>query len=153
AEHTMYPTEKAQVDGERRTVLLCGFSDKAESFLRNARRSGNFSVAGILDSTITTVGKTIQGVSVVGRVRDLDAILERLKRNGVEDDGLIVTEPQPSRDRLAYILGMANANKLRASLIPDFDQMAPAAPDFLSGPKPIEIEDLLERPEVKAYLE
>lgn len=153
AERTMYPTEKAPVDGERRTVLLCGFSDKAESFLRNARRSGNFFVVGILDSTITTVGKTIQGVSVVGRVRDLDAILERLKRNGVQVDELIVTEMHPSRDRLAYILGMANANQLRVSLIPDFDQMATAATDFLSAPKPIEIEDLLERPEVKADLQ
>jgi len=137
----------------QRTVLLCGYTDKAENFLRAARRTGNFAVVGIVDDTQRTHGRTMRGVPVLGSLADLPAVLEKINRPGVTIHELVVTETNPSRQRLAQILEVANDNGLKVSRIPDVTAISEVTSDFLLEPKPIEIEDLLERPEVKADLE
>ncbi|WP_325099673.1 polysaccharide biosynthesis protein [Aquamicrobium zhengzhouense] len=137
----------------QRIVILCGYTDKAENFLRAAKLGGNFAVPGILDDTERAFGRTMRGVPVLGKLDNLPDVLARINRPGVEVRELVVTEENPSRQRLSQILEIANDNGLKVSLLPDVMAVSEVTSNFLLDPKPIEIEDLLERPEVKADLE
>lgn len=132
-------------------VILCGFSGKAESFIRSTRRStkNRFSVVGIIDDTKKNVGRTIQGVKVLGGLATVDIELAKLNRRGIEVSELVITEAEPSRARVGEIVERANEMSLKVSRIPDLTDMAQLSSSLLLEPKPIELEDLLERPEFK----
>ena len=134
-------------------VLLCGLSDKAESFIRAARRSRAFDIVGIIDDSQINMGRTIRGVRVLGNLDDLDRVLHRLRQNGRNVGELVVTEVSPSRQRLAHIVGRGNASAVKVSRIPDFTEVSQLSSDQLMQPKLIELGDLLDRPEVNADLE
>lgn len=134
-------------------VLLCGLSDKAESFIRAARRNHAFSVIGIIDDSHINLGRTIQGVRVLGDLDSLDQILAKLMQDGRVVGELVVTEVSPSRRRLAEIVGRGNACSIKVSRIPDFTEVSTLTSEQLLEPRPIELGDLLERPEVKADLD
>ena len=140
---------------DRRLVLLCGFSDKAESFIRTARRDPKrgFSIVGILDDSHLNHGRSIQGVNVVGSLEELEAIAARFARSGRQISELLVTETHPGRKRLAYILERANALSMKVSRLPEPTEVSALTSTLLMEPKPIELEDLLERPEVKPDVE
>lgn len=145
-----------QMKAEERTarpVLLCGLSDKAESFIRSTRRGGQpFAIVGIVDDAHINLGRTVQGVAVLGNVEKLPRVLQRLKRRRIEVKELVVTETAPTRQRLARILELANAASLKVSRIPDITEMAAVTSGHLLEPRPIELGDLLERPEVDTDL-
>lgn len=143
----------ADRDRDARIVLLCGLSDRAESFIRAARRSQAFSIAGIIDDSQINLGRTIQGVRVLGNLESLDRILAKLAADGRVVGELVVTEVSPSRQRLAHIVGRGNANSIKVSRLPSFVETSELSSDQLLQPKLIELGDLLDRPEVKADLE
>lgn len=66
------------------SVILCKFSDKAESFIRSTRHNtkNRFSIVGIVDDAKMNSGRTIQGVKVLGSLETLDAVIAKLKRRG-----------------------------------------------------------------------
>ncbi len=134
-------------------VLLCGLSDKAESFIRAARRNQAFDIVGIIDDSQINMGRTIQGVRVLGNLDNLDRVLNKLRQNGRNVGELVVTEVSPSRQRLAHIVGLGNASAIKVSRIPDFTEVSALSSDQLLQPKLIELGDLLDRPEVKADIE
>lgn len=134
-------------------VLLCGLSDKAESFIRATRRNQAFRIVGIVDDSHINMGRSIQGVRVLGTLDNLDRVLHKLRQNGRNVGELVVTEVSPSRQRLAHIVGRGNAISLKVSRIPDFTEVSALSSDQLLQPKLIELGDLLDRPEVKADLE
>lgn len=138
-----------------RAVLLCGLSDKAEGFIRASRqRGGNvYAVVGILDDAHINKGRTVQGVAVLGSLANLDKVLARLARQGVAVTELVVTETSPSRRRLASIVERANEASLTVSRIPDITETSSITSTQLLEPRPIELGDLLERPEVEADIE
>ena len=138
-----------------RRVLLCGFSDKAENFIRFTRRnrSAGFLVVGMLDDSPLNLGRTIQGVRVLGTLEMLDSVVSRLQRAGRPVSELIVTEVAPSRSRLALILEQASARSIRVSRIPDPTDREALTNSLLLDPRPIELEDLLDRPEVEVDLD
>lgn len=139
---------KSNEDGPR-VVLLCGLTDNTESFIRLTRRgAGAFAVAGIIDDDPTHHGRTVQGVPVLGGMDDLDSVVSRLALRGVSASELVITEVAPTRARLSRIIERANAVSLKVSRIPDMTQMSEVTADQLPEPRPIEIGDLLGRPEV-----
>ena len=142
-------------DDRRRapTVLLCGLSDRAESFIRAARRSQAFSIVGIIDDSQINLGRTIQGVRVLGDLDHLEHVLTKLGQGGRIVSELVVTEVSPSRQRLAHIVGRGNACSIKVSRIPDFTEVSALTSEQLLEPRPIELADLLERPEVNADLD
>jgi O-antigen biosynthesis protein WbqV len=135
------------------SVLLCGLSDKAESFIRATRRSRAFAIAGIIDDSHINLGRTIQGVRVLGTLDDLERLLRKLATSGHPVSELVVTEVTPSRRRLAHIVGRGNACALTVSRIPDILEVSTLSSDQLLQPKLIELGDLLDRPEVTSDLE
>lgn len=142
-------------DGDpSRAVLLCGLSGNAESFIRSTRRHAPspVSIAGIIDDSPINLGRTVQGVTVLGSLESLDKVLARLKRRRIEVKEIVVTEPSVSRRRLAYILECANSLSIKVSRIPDITDTAMVTSDLLLEPRPIELEDLLGRSEVRIDL-
>lgn len=133
-----------------RTTLLCGLSNKAESFIRASRRAlgSSYEIVGILDDAHLNVGRTIRGVTVLGRLDDLDNILRKLARRGVTVNELVVTENTPSRRRLTSIVEQANELSLKVTRIPDITDTLTITNTRLFDPRPIELSDLLERPEI-----
>ncbi|SFL14228.1 O-antigen biosynthesis protein WbqV [Mesorhizobium albiziae] len=138
-----------------RNVLLCGLSAKAESFIRSVRRDPKnpINIIGILDEAEKNRLRMIQGVKTVGKLTELERVISDCARNGIVISELIVTENSPSRQRLAEIVETATSLKLKVLRIPDITDTALITPKFLDEPKPIELGDLLERPEVKADYE
>jgi len=137
-----------------RNVLLWGSSDRAETFIRAARRDpAGFSVVGMLDDSPANHGRVIQGIKVLDGVRNLEKVVAGLRRNGVKVDELIVTKALPERHDLVRALEHATALGLRISRIPAPSQTTSLTSNMLFQPRPIELEDLLERPVVKTDME
>lgn len=135
------------------TVLLVGLSDRAESLIRSSRRNRIFDVAGVLDDSRSNHGRTIHGVRVLGGLERLDRVLAAFARKGRPVSELIVTEVSPSRRRLAEIVGRGTARSVKVSRLPDMTNMAALSKEDLLRAEPIELADLLDRPEVKAGLD
>ncbi|MGY6709399.1 MAG: polysaccharide biosynthesis protein [Rhizobiaceae bacterium] len=150
AERVVSVPRHARYAGNVRRVLLLGLTDKAEAFIRLVRRdpASSFEILGLLDDSPVNMGRSVQGVRVLGRLEELPAVLRRC----VAPDGgtieLVVTESAPSRRRLSDIVERANECGLKVSRIPDMSNVATVTTGSLVQPKPVEIGDLLERPEV-----
>ncbi|HYM74271.1 MAG TPA: polysaccharide biosynthesis protein, partial [Stellaceae bacterium] len=130
-------------------VLLISARDGTDTFIRETMRDPNavYRAVGVLSDTGSRVGRQIYGVSVLGTIDQLEAVVERLDRRGRRPQKLIVT-PQAldgatmrllfeRADRLAIPLArLPRATELRQDLA------APTLPI-----EPIAIEDLLGRPQ------
>lgn len=155
-EHIMRRPLRKQADaGMSRNVLLCGLSDNAESFIRATRRdaAAGFEVVGILDDSLVNLGRTMHGVKVLGSLENLDKVVAKLRRRGIEVDELVVTESLPARRRIAQILERANALSVKVQRLPAPTEMEAVTNGLAIQPRPIGLGDLLERPEVRADLE
>lgn len=135
-----------------RKVLLFGVSNAAESFIRSARRNrdSGIMILGLFDDDSTKYSRLIHGVKVVGALAGIRKHMERLARRGLKPTELIVTETRPSRQRLTEILAVAASVGLKVTRIPDITVTSSITSHLLLKPKPIELEDLLGRPEVTA---
>src|SRR5690606_16230169 len=79
--------------------------------------------------------------------------VERYRRKDIKISELIVTEIQPSRQRLSEIVETATAAGLKVTRIPDLTATSSISGSLLIEPRPIQLEDLLGRPEVSADIE
>lgn len=150
-----FPSFWGGVKRETTPVLLYGFSGSAESFIRSTRRDTHtkFAVVGIIDDTDRNVGRTIQGIKVLGPLAALDNVLSKLERRGIVVAELIVTQPALPKERLADVVEKATASSIKVSRLPDPTDMASLTSNTLLQPRPIELGDLLDRPEVKTDVE
>lgn len=137
-----------------RNVLLYGLTDNAESFIRANRRgaASEFNIVGILDDGVLNQARIVQGVKVVGGFEDLELLVERFRARGTPISELIDTEEAPSRQHLAEVVQLATRLGIRVSRIPDFTETAQLTGQSLLQPKPIDLSDLLGRPEIAADL-
>ena len=150
-EHFAHAGGRAGKGRPRRSVLLWGSSDRADSFIRAARRNpAGFSVVGMLDDSPASRGKVIQGVKVLDGVHNLEKVVTGLRRGGVQVDELILTDALPHRDRLAEMLEHATALSLKISHVPAPSERSLLTSGMLFQPRPIELDDLLGRPVVQA---
>lgn len=142
-------------ESETKYVLLCGLTASAESFIRYVRRdlTSGIAVAGIIDDTKMNRSRIVQGVKVLGFLDDLTTIVSDLSRRGIRVSELIVAEIEPGRQRLGHILERGNAAGIKVSRLSDLTGTSVLTSNSLLEPKPIELGDLLGRPEVKADME
>src|SRR5690606_28863371 len=133
-----------------RNILLLGVSPDAEAFIRHARRNAEspFFIAGLLDDERQTA-QSIQGVRVLGGLQDVPQIARRLMDRGVKLGEIVVTERRPGRQRLSEIVEVATAAGLKVTRLPGLAETAAVSADGLIDPKPIDLGDLLGRPEVE----
>ena len=138
--------------GEGRShILLIGAGDAADTFLRlcENRTISGYKVIGILDSDGTMLGRTLRGVPVLGRPADLEAVLTTLKNTSKSPQRIIFskTKDLPVSD----IARIATENNILVGRLPSLTQFDAGDAPFKT--KPLDIEDLLGRPQAKLDLE
>lgn len=137
-----------------RKVLVLGISPEAEGFIRGARRPGSaFHVLGILDPDPSNRMQSVQGVKVMGALDDLPRLVEAFKARRVGINEVVVAELAPSRQRLNTIFKAATACGLKVSRIPAMTETSSIIQGGRVEPKPMELGDLLGRPEVNTDIQ
>jgi O-antigen biosynthesis protein WbqV len=134
-------------DRQRVPVLLVGAGDAAELFLRDvARGESNYRVLGMIATTSSRVGRNIHGVDILGLIDEIPAIVERLKKEGMAPQKLVITSERIAAGEVPRLLDMAEKLGMTLARLPSLS-------DFRSGTaetatvKPVEVEDLLGRPQ------
>ena len=128
-------------------VLLVGADQAADLFLRAVRRerATPLRIVGLVARGGHQPGRRIHGVPILGMVRDIAAVLDRLERQDRRPDGLVVTDPDLRGDDLAAVIRAAEALSIPVGRVPDPTALSPATRVEL---RPVAIEDLLNRPQV-----
>ena len=131
-------------------VLLIGAGDEAETFIRGMSRDrlASYRVVGIVDHKRTRIGRDIRGVTVLGGLDEIEAVVEGLARKGRKPQRMIITWSKLDGDTIGMLLEQAERLGLTLSRMPRLT-------DFQSGGKdggkmevqPVEVEDLLGRPQ------
>ncbi|NQV20275.1 MAG: polysaccharide biosynthesis protein [Rhodospirillales bacterium] len=130
-------------------VLLAGAGDRAETFIRDLRRSKNpgYRVVGIVDNNAYRIGRDIHGVRVLGQLGDIDGVIENLGRLGRKPQRLVITGDGYDGALVGDLLEAADRLGLELSRLPKLT-------DFRSGRaangkgievRPVEVADLLGR--------
>ena len=121
-------------------VLVLGAGSAADFLLRElARTHSGFRVVGLLDDDPSKAGRHIQGMAVMGRLRDLEPIVRR-----TEVDHVILALPSASNQLRKELVEQCSALDLEVLTVP-------AMADLMSGRvnvskiRPIELDDLLGR--------
>jgi len=137
-------------DDGRVPVLLVGADDEAEAFIRGMARdrAASYRVVGIIDHKRSRIGRDIRGVTVLGGLDQVEAVVTELARKGRKPQRMILTWPKLDGDTIGGLLDVAE--KLGLSL-----SRMPRMTDFQSGAKkgsdlelqPVQVEDLLGRPQ------
>ena len=141
--------------GVNRNVLVCGLTHEAEGFVRatQRQRDAQIYVVGIVDDAKGSLSRSIQGVPVLGELRQLETLLRRFSKDNIKITELVIAENKPSRQRLSEILELATSAGLKVTRLPQVTETASITSNSLLEPKPIELGDLLGRPEVQADVE
>ncbi len=149
-----FPIPARQKSVKTRHVILYGLTDAADSFIRATRRDVNreIVVVGILDDG-PGHSRILQGVKVLGSLFELEPVVAKFLRSGTKVTELIVTESAPNREQLGEIVELATRLGLKASRIPGVTETSRLTSDGRMELKPIDLGDLLGRPEVKTDLE
>lgn len=135
-------------DGLRHVVVV-GFTNAAESFIRGSRRRDSlFHVVALIDDDSHHRARSVQGVRVFGTLHHLPELVEKMKSRGTPLKDVIVAEQNVSRRRLSEIVQRANEVGLLVKRIPEVSDAAVVRDSALFDPKPIELRDLLGRAEV-----
>ncbi len=135
--------------GKRVPVLLIGAGDAADLFIRamEANPDSNYRVVGILGETGSRVGRRIRAVEVLGTAEDLPAAIARLAERDERPQRVILTRDAIDGELVARLLEETQALGLTLSRLPRLDDLRAAGPDRGIDLKPVEIEDLLQRPQ------
>lgn len=141
-------TGRPAVASRRRYMLLIGVNSNAENFIRTTRRSArpDVRICGFVDES-ARIGMAVQGVKVLGRHADIGPVIGLLRQRGMNVSELVVTSHDVPREKINELISIATAHGLKTSRIPDISCTA-VLKNKPIVPNPIEIADLLGRPEV-----
>lgn len=137
-------------DAERRIpVLLVGAGDAAELFIRaiNRARQSAYHAVGIVDEKGRRVGRDIHGVPVLGDIDEIPEIIERLADRGTWPQRMIITKSNMEGDRVQRLLELSEKLGMTLARMPRLDDFRAGLGEADPQLKPIEIADLLGRPQ------
>ncbi|HZF78034.1 MAG TPA: nucleoside-diphosphate sugar epimerase/dehydratase [Acetobacteraceae bacterium] len=135
-------------------VLLAGAGDSVDLFLRALaqERRPAWRVCGILAPRARQMGRLIHGHPILGPVEDAPAVLERLREEGRLPAQIILAGPEPQGAALERLLDAAERHGVQVRRAAQPTALGPAkGPDRVEAAgtlRPVEIEDLLDRPQV-----
>jgi FlaA1/EpsC-like NDP-sugar epimerase len=135
--------------GERMVpVLLVGTGLGTSLFIRALRNSPEqlFRVAGILEPGQGQTGRHILGVPVIGRLAELESLINRLEAAGERPSRLIVGDRLPP-ETLDGLIGDANRLGINVCRVPEPLAFEDASERDRLELRPIALEDLLNRPQ------
>lgn len=141
-------------------IILVGAGPEAELFIRSIRRNpqSGYHVVGIVDNRNDRKNRTIHGIPVLGRPKDLEKIIRKLGGSGRSPQRIIFTETIEAGNQadtrgipLDIMTDKAEELGLKFSRLPSLTEFKDSKADDENGLqiKPIVIEDLLGRPQAK----
>ena len=138
----------------RVNVLLIGAGDDADIFMRAiiANPQAPYHVVGIIGENAKRVGRSIQGVDVIGTVEQIPQIVAKLREKGKAPSRLILTRAVTrfNSDLVGQILEHASTLGLSLSRLPALTDLRNDVAAAVSlRDQPLALEDLLGRPETK----
>jgi FlaA1/EpsC-like NDP-sugar epimerase len=134
-------------------VLLVGASDNAALFIRalSGDPDAAYHVVGILDRTGEDVGRHMHSVPVLGRVEEIEDVIQRIGARGPRPQRVILADPPDRLDaeRFGRLLERAEALGLSVARLPSLVDFRSAVNDNRIELRPIALEDLLGRPQTR----
>lgn len=127
-------------------ILLVGAGDAAEIFIRSIKSNPNsaYEILGILDPRKDRRNRTIHGVQVLGRPKDIERIVHSL---AVKPHRVIFTTTDDTKKvPLDILMNKAETLGLKFARLPSLTEFRDGE-DIAPQIKPIVIEDLLGRPQ------
>jgi FlaA1/EpsC-like NDP-sugar epimerase len=127
-------------------VLLTGDASRMEAFIRECARDRSFRyrVIGVLTDDTRLHGSYLQGVRVWGAVADLEQTMSFLGQQGQCPKTLVVATNDAFHVDFARLLELATAANMKIGRLPPLGAFTDGA-----SVQPIELSDLLGRPEIK----
>ncbi len=135
-----------RTDMRRVPVLLVGANDAAELFIRqqNHDPQSTYKIVGLIDDTGRRVGRSIHGVPVLGRLSDLEDIVEH--SNDPRPQRLVLTDHRTDGAQVRDLLGRTEVLGLNLARLPRLADLSGGVDDKIQT-QPIAIDDLLGRPQ------
>ncbi len=100
-----------QMAGEATPILLIGAGESADLFLRavNQDPSGRYRVLGLLATRPEEEGRRMQGHAVLGPLKTLGEVVQRLRDRGQGPTFLVLSDPEIFGQVLVELLALADA--------------------------------------------
>ena len=135
-------------------VMLVGLGPKTEMFLRWAKQTGYtpHRPVAVLDMKGVDVGRMIFGVPIVGPGDALDSVIGWLDDLGRKPAWIIVGDKLEA-EAMAELTRVASQHEIKVSAMPNMLALSDASAEKAADLKPIAIEDLLGRSQVRLDLE
>ncbi len=132
--------------GRRIPVLLVGAGDAAEQFIRAMSRTPRaaYHVVGMVDEKGTRVGRNIHGVHVLGDIESIPWVVERLTREGLRPQRLVVTKDRIEGASVSRVLELAESVGATLARLPSLTDFRSSLGDDIEI-KAVAVEDLLGR--------
>ena len=132
-----------------RHVVLYGFNDNADLFIRNARRShGGAHILGLVDPLAKNRRRQIHGLRVLGSLTDLPEIVQKAEHGATPVTDLIVTQTGISPNDLSRVVEAAAPFQIQVKRLPDISRADGIDRDAPIEALPVSLEDLLGRTEI-----
>ncbi|WP_018185299.1 polysaccharide biosynthesis protein [Kaistia granuli] len=133
-------------------VLLVGAGDEADLYLRALQRdrTSTYLPVGFLDNAVTQNGTMLRGVPVLGTMEDFEVVLADLESRNQRPRHLIFTAPLSSLDAPAAekLIERADRRGLAVSRLNPVTELRNPRLTNEFELRPIELTDLLERPQI-----
>lgn len=133
-------------------ILLVGAGDEADLYLRALQRdrTSTYLPVGFLDDAAAESGTMLRGVPVLGTTRDFDAVLADLESRHQRPRHLIFTAPLSAFDGpvVEKLIEQADKRGLAVSRLNPVTELRNPRLTHEFELRPIELTDLLERPQV-----
>jgi FlaA1/EpsC-like NDP-sugar epimerase len=126
-------------------VLLVGAGDETDLFIREMARSptGSYRPIGIVDDKPRRVGRSIRGVPVLGEIDDIPELVERLGRDHIAPQRLILTKERIEPALIRRLFEISETLALPLARLPRLTDFRRDGERI--EVRPIAIEDLLGR--------
>ena len=139
-------------DPVQKWIFVYKANDISDAYVRavKARRDSKIYIAGIIDDKAVKGSRTIQGQKILGGLRDIaDVVSDLGKSQGIEIVELAIADHSLDKKTLSELVTLAGDAGIRVSHIPDIVNTVGTNPAVNLEPQPIELTDLLGRPEIK----
>ena len=131
-------------------VLLVGANDEAEAFIRSTSKSNSpYNVVGILDNDKEKWGRKIREINILGSIKDIQNIRNKNTIISNKLTKIIIADRNIKREEIDYLLETTSSLGLSLSRIPKLSELDPTNIESVQKIKPVELEDLLGRPETR----
>jgi len=124
---------------EQDRALLIGAGRAGELLVRDLLKSGPYEPVGFLDDADRRQGQEIQGVRVIGRVSDLERVIDEMMVSVV-----LLAMPSASHQAIQAIVNRCQKGSIPCRTLPSIADLADGRVE-VSRLRPVQIEDLLGR--------